>query len=746
MTLFLGYFIKDLRVNADVLGYLPDDDPAAVLFNQIGHDYGGNEMVLIGVEAEDVFDPDFLTLISQITDSVRTIPGVGYVTSLTNVIDIRSGIYGIEIGRLIDEYDIPRDQEILDSIRGYALSEPMYVGNLVSADATATLVVAKILGGANRAEVVTNIRDKLKGISYGGQIYYGGMPVTLLELSKVIIHDIRMIAPIAFVLICLVLFAGFRNLRGVALPMISVLIAIIWTMGLISMLGFQITLLTNVVPVILLAVGSAYTIHVINAFHQTLVQQPAKALLRAMVYVSVPVFLASFTTIFGFLSFIAGSYLTMIREFGIFTAGGIVFSLALSLLLIPALLSFVQEKPGHENAKTPGTSIISHLTDGITYLVFRRRRMLFLAWLMLLMLSIWGISRIERRVDLVDYFRKDNIVQKSESLFKSKFNGTMPLYIHFEGDMQSREVLTAMQEIQEFMKQFPYIPYSQSVADLIMRMHDAMGEGHRIPDDQDRIMQLWFLLEGQEVMDQLVDPGLNAGIIQGYVSSTDLEVLREIEINFHQLNERYGSETMAIKVTGIPVMFKRLDDSIIKSQTSSLIIALVLVLLLVSLLQHSWLKGVMAIIPIFVTLLILFGTMGITGIPLDIATVLTGSVTIGIGIDYAIHFMSYFGKVYGESRDLEQGVKEAIRVSGKAILINMIAVSLGFAVLLLSNLVPLQRFGFLIAVTMIISGLAALTLLPIVMLVGGTLLKKIFVKINTRKVKAEGQRNKKQDQ
>jgi uncharacterized protein len=608
-------------------------------------------------------------------------------------------------------------------------------GNLVSADATATLVVAKILGGANRAEVVTNIRDKLEGISYDQQIYYGGMPVTLLELSKVIIHDIRMIAPIAFVLICLILFAGFRNLRGVALPMISVLIAIVWTMGLISLLGFQITLLTNVVPVILLAVGSAYTIHVINAFHQALAQQPAKALLRAMAYVSVPVFLASVTTIFGFLSFIAGSYLTMIQEFGIFTAGGILFSLALSLLLIPALLSFVHEKPGHELAKSPGTSIIGHLTDGITFLVFRHRRMLLLVWLMLLGLSIWGISRIERRVDLVDYFKKDNIVQKSESLFKSKFNGTMPLYIHFEGDMQSMEVLTAMHEIQEYMKQFPYIPYSQSVADLIMRMHDAMGEGHRIPDNRDRIAQLWFLLEGQEIMDQLVDPRLNAGIIQGYVSSTDLEVLREIEINFHQLNERYGTETIDIQVTGIPVMFKRLDDSIIKSQTYSLIIAIVLVFLLISLLQHSLMKGIMAIIPIFVTLLILFGTMGVTGIPLDIATVLTGSVTIGIGIDYAIHFMSFFGKVMSETRDLEQGVREAIRVSGKAILINMIAVSLGFAVLLLSNLVPLQRFGFLIAVTMIISGLAALTLLPVILLSGGMVLKKIFVKINHPKDK-----------
>ncbi len=728
LTGFFGYFIKDLKVNADVLGYLPDDDHAAILFKEIGKNYGGNEMIIIGIEGKEVFTKEMLELIRQVTDSVRTIRGIGYVTSLTNVLDIKSTEYGIEIGRLIDEWAIPDDAAELENLKHYALSKEMYRGNLVSEDATSTLVVAKVLEGANRTDAVEEIRNKLSQIHFAGKFYYGGMPVTLLELSNVIIHDIKFIAPLAFVLICLVLLMGFRSARGVFVPMLTVLIAVTWTMGLIGLLGYEITLITNVIPVILLAVGSAYAIHVLNRINEEMDANPKQALIRAMAYVTVPVFLASLTTVFGFLSFIAGSYLTMIQQFGLFTAIGIIFSLILAVTFIPALFAAFQKEPSEAVRDEASNKILYALTKGISRLVFNNQKLLLGIWGLLVLFSFWGISRIERRVDLVDYFRKDNIVQQSEKLLKEKFNGSMPLYVRISGDVQSPEVLKMMEQTQEFMEQFDYIPYSQSVADLIKQMNDVMGEGELIPDDPNKIVQLWFLLDGQEIMEQLVSYDLSEGVIQGYVASTDLEVLREIEINFSEFVEQHKTENYTLEVTGIPIMFKRLDDSIIRSQIYSLIIAILLVVTLISFLQRSFIKGLLAIIPVVATLVVLFGTMGNAGIPLDIATVLTGSVTIGIGIDYAIHFISYFGNAYQANGDVRKSIEKSIHGSGRAILINLLSVSIGFAVLLLSNLVPLQRFGFLIAVTMIISGTAALTLLPLALLMTGEKLESIFRK------------------
>ncbi len=726
ITAFFGYFIKDLKVNADVLGYLPEDDRTATLFKEIGKVYGGNDLVIIGIEGKDVFTYEMLNLVNQVTDSMRTVAGISYVTSLTNVIDITSSEYGIEIGRLVDAFEIPDDPEELDRIRTYALSKKMYRSNLVSADGTSTLVIGKVMSGANRTEAVEDIQQKLKDLEFEGKFYFGGMPVTLLELNNVILRDITFIAPVAFLLICLVLFFGFRNARGVILPMISVVIAIIWTLGLMSLLKFELTMLTNVIPVVLIAVGSAYVIHVVNRFNEELTNNPREALIKALAYIIVPVFLASITTMIGFLSFIAGAYFTMIKEFGIFTAVGILFSFFLAVAFIPALLAVIGPVSSQKSKKQKDNFLLLKFTQSLNHLVANHHKPLMWGWYLVILVSLWGISLIERRVDLVDYFRKENIVQQSEKLLKEKFNGSMPLYVTIKGDVQSPEGLRLMKETQAFMEQFEYIPFSQSVADLIEQMNEVMGEGAVIPDEQDKIVQLWFLLDGQEIMEQLVNYDLTEGLIQGYVATTDLEVLREIEINFEAFTRTHSGPDFQLEVTGIPIMFKKLDDSIIKSQVYSLIIAMLLVIVIISILQRSFIKGLITVIPVFVTLIVLFGMMGLTGIPLDIATVLTGSVTIGIGIDYAIHFMSHFGRAFQSGRTVRESIAETIQISGRAIVINMLSVTIGFAVLLFSNLVPLQRFGFLIAVTMIVSSLAALTLLPVALLLSGERLKKIF--------------------
>jgi len=715
ITLVMAFFMKDLKVNADVLSYLPDDDPSAMLFNRIGDTFGGNSTVIIGLSGSDVFEAEMLEKVRAVTDSIRRVKGIGHVTSLTNVINIRGSDFGIEIGRLIDEFDIPSNPETLDSLKTYTLSKEMYRGNLVSEDATATLISAKIRNGYNHAEVVEEIREKLSGLPYQDMIYYGGMPHTLFELSNIILRDIKSIVPFAFILISLVLLTGFRRIRGVLLPMITVLIAIIWMMGLIAMLGFEITMLTNIIPVILLAVGSAYAIHVVNAVLTEQQQNPENALRRAVSYIIVPVFLASATTILGFLSFIAGSYLVMIREFGIFSAIGILFAMILSVTFIPAILALSKQK-GESPAKPVRSNFFDRAPEFLSTIVLRQKKLILAGWLLLLIASLIGITQIERRVDIVDYFKKDNMVQKGEDLLTEKFHGSNPLYVSIFGDIQSPEVIKLMEETQDFMAEFAYIPYSLSVADLIKQMHDVMGEGEVIPDDPVKIIQLWFLLEGQEIMDQLVSPDYTEGLIQAYVSSVELDVLREIEDHFNTWVDANSTEQHKLAFTGIPVMLKRLDESIINSQTYSLLIASILVILMVSLLLGSFRKGLIAIIPIVITLIILFGIMGIAGIPLDIATVLTGSVTIGIGIDYSIHMISRFGKGCRDGLSLEASLKNSIQTSGKAIFINMLSVSAGFAVLSFSNLVPLQRFGFLIAITMLIAGMASLTLLPLMLL------------------------------
>ena len=177
-----------------------------------------------------------------------------------------------------------------------------------------------------------------------------------------------------------------------------------------------------------------------------------------------------------------------------------------------------------------------------------------------------------------------------------------------------------------------------------------------------------------------------------------------------------STEECRIEVTGMPSVYSQLDKSLINSQMSSLVIAIIMVLLIVGLILRSPMKGLFAAIPIIATITILFGFMGVTGIPLDIATVLVASVALGIGIDYSIHIITHFSHVHKETKDLSKAMEETIMISGKAIVINVVSVAAGFLVLIFSEMVPLQNFGLLVAMSMIGSGLGALTLLPVILI------------------------------
>ncbi len=725
LTGFLGSFIKDLKINPDVLSYLPDDDNVAVLFNNVGDKYGGNDMAIIVVQTDNIFQKEILQQIKQLTDSVKSIKGIGTVTSLTDVIDIKGSDWGIEIGKLIDEYDMPETREELDNLKEYILSKEMYKGTLLSEDATTTLIIAKVNTGVDKIAVTTQIKKMADKININGKLYYGGLPFIMNESSNIIMHDMVWLGPIAILAIAFVLLLCFRSLRGVVLPLLTVFIAITWTLGIMSLLDFEITLISNITPIILLAVGSAYTIHVVNRINEEKDTNRMIALIIALAYIMIPVLLASLTTMVGFLSFIFGSYLTMIRDFGLFTALGVFFSLILSVTFAPALIAITQKRwnPKILSQRADKHTILSNILKNISKLIFLHPKYSFIVWTIIILISIVGIFKVERRVDMIDYFKKDSEIRRTEKLLQDKFTGSMPVYVTVKGNVQSPGVLRTMKSVQDFMEQNQYIKQTQSVADLIEEMNDVMGEGKKIPDEEAKIQQLWFLLEGQDIMEQLVSYDLNEGLIQGNISTTDNEILTAFCDDLEKYIAENQSEECQMEITGLPSLYKRLDESIVQSQMNSLIIAIILVFFVVAILLRSPIRGFFAIIPISTTLVLLFGFMGFFGIPVDIATVLVGSISIGIGIDYAIHMITHFDNDHKTTNNIQTALEQSIKISGRAIIINVISVSAGFLVLLFSNLVPLQRFGLLIAVTMISSGLATLTLMPVVIKLSSKFIK-----------------------
>ena len=718
LTLFFGYQIRNISINSDVINSLNDDDPTAQLYQEIGTQFGGNEIGMIVLETEDIFRPDVFEHVKRITDSLKFTGGVSTVISITNILDIKSSEWGIEIGNLVDEYDLPTKQSELDSLKNYVLSKDMYRGVIVSEDGTATVIMFNLFHDADKQEVAKEVKSKIEAMNLPETLYFGGLPFLLNDVTDLMLSDIIWLLPVSFIIIALFLLISFKSLRGVVLPLITAGISVVWTIGLMSFAGYELTLTSSYIPVVLLAVSTAYTIHVVNSFEFSRLANRKQALIQALTYTAIPVLLASVTTMIGFVSFIFGSYLQMIKDFGIFTAVGTFFALLLSIFFVPACISAfsIKNRKSAPAIKEKNNILNRLILQPLLSILIKHPGYTIAVWSILLLLSIGGIFLIKTNVNITNYFKEDNPTRITENLMQEKFGGSLPVYVVFEGDMQSPEVLKKMIETESFMKEDPNIAMTQSVADLVEQMNDAMGEGKTIPDVKAKIEQLWFLLDGQDIMSQLVSDELDKGIIQSKFASIKT---KEIEV-FIKRMETYIDENTSgsytIKFTGIPSLYYKLNDSLVKSQYTSLIIAIILVLIIVGMILRSFPKGVFATIPIIATILIILGFMGITGIPLDIATVLVGSIALGIGIDYSIHVISGFNKYMKENGDAEKALENTLMVSGKAVIINAASVAAGFLVLIFCQMMPFQNFGLLIAISMFGSSIGALTLLPVLLL------------------------------
>lgn len=711
ITVFMGIKMMDLKINSDIINSLPEDDPAAVLYKEIGEKYQGSAMGVVIIKSDSLYSNRTLSDINTITELIQNSDGIESVNSLTNVIDIHSDEYGIEVGHLVDTDLLPYSDEQLKALKKRVEEQEMYQGAIVSTDHKATIIVFTMSADVNQEEVGNVIREEINALQLDQEILYGGLPMMMMELSDIIFKDMLWLIPTVFLVLLIILFLSFKSIRGGILPLISVGIAITWTLGLMSILGYNITMIGGIIPVVLFAVGCAYAIHVINHVTENQQEDYHAGIVKSLRYLIVPVFLSSLTTVFGFISFIFGSYLTMIKDFGIFAAVGTFFSFLLALTFVPAVLSFAPPKKKKTKSESP--LLNRYVLQPISKLVVKHPKYILATWGAIVVLGIVGTFLINRSTNLASFFPKKSETRLAEETLQDHFGGSAPVFVRFKGDVQDPEFLHKMKECALFMKKNPYISNITSVVDLVEQMNDAMGEGVQIPDDRAKIEQLWFLLEGQEIMGQLVSDDLDEALIQTRFASISTIDTQEFIEDMEQYIAEHQTEDCQIEISGIPSVYVNMDKSLLKSQLGSLEIAIVLVLLLVTISLKSLLYGVMGITPILATVVTVFGFMGFTGIALDVATVSVASIVLGIGIDYSIHTMNAFNYYYKETGDIGKATESSILIIGKSILINAISVGVGFSILIFSHLIPMRYMGLLIALSMLISSIGALTLLPV---------------------------------
>jgi predicted RND superfamily exporter protein len=619
---------------------------------------------------------------------------------------------------LISEW--PENEAEANAIKAEIVQNDMVVGTLVSADGKAAIVLFNFQSGTDVKAVSATVMQRIKALNLPEPIYFAGSTFLTSYVADIIGSDMLRLIPIAFVLIAFILFLSFRSARGVILPLLTAGLAILWAIGTFVALGFKLSMVSNNVPIIILAVGSAYAIHVINSINQSNQESTAKAISESLKLIMLPVILTALTTMVGFLSFVLGAYLSMIRDFGILAALGTFYSAFLALVFIPALLALFSGK----TVRTPEVDIrerkpvmYRYFLRPIYTLITTHPKRVVLVWLLLIAFGVVGILQIKRSVSVADYFKKSHPANMADRIMEAKFGGSKPLFVVFKGDVQSPELLNGMRDFSAYLKASPYVTNTQSIADVVAKLNRALGGETDIPEEKEYVQQLWFLL-GQQDLHQLITEDLDQALLIGKFNNEGQANIGAFKEYVNAYLREHKSADFTIEVTGMPYVNAQLDRSLVKSQLTSLVIAIILVIALVSLIFKSFVEGLYAGVPIIATIAVLYGVMGLTGIPLNVVTVLVASVAMGIGIDYAIHYISHFNDALKRGFELDSAVEEAIMVSGKAILINFISVSAGFLILVFSDLMPMVYFGALIALSMLGSSMGALTLLPAILILG----------------------------
>ena len=733
ITVFFLLQIPLVKIDPRVEIVLKQNNPVEEVYNRNRQEFESYADVLIGMLHDDVYNPGSLEKIRRITEEVENIPGVKKVTSILNVKNIAGGEEGLNVSPMVEEGELPRSGEELKELREKARSWSVYEGVYITEDGSGTSLSVVLDNTVETDDIVPiyyTLLDIVKKYEGPEEFFISGPTVVEALQGHYMIKDLKLLVPLVNIVLLGFLFLFFRNFRGMVLPLVSVGIASIWTIGLMPMFDIPLTMVTSVLPVALIAVGSAYGIHVLeNVFSDA---EEGKAglsgIITAATRVSLPVIMAGLTTIASFIS-LCTSAIVPLKQFGALSSFGLLAALMISLTFLPAVLAVADSRgwkyrPHHHSSR----DCIGPVLVFFSRISLRRSGLVLGVSVVLLVLSVVGGLQVKSDLNLIADFRKGSPIRIADEVLNEKFGGTSLFNVVLDGmepdDIKDPAVLREMDALQNRLMGMNNIGKAVSVVDFIKRMNQAMHDGdpafYTIPASKDLVAQYLLLFSfsgGSGELDSFVNFDCKSGKILLQMKSQSGYLAQDVVnlVNGYRKQELTTSRVTDIFTTGLAMLAKEFNRLVVESQASSFAVSFILVIFIVSAMFRSFKLGCYSVVPLVVPIFLNFGTMGLTGIKLNAATAVIASLAIGIGIDYSIHFLSRYRHEITTQGSVEKAIERSLHTSGRAILYNALAVAAGFLVLVPSNFVIISQLGILVALVMITTSLASLTLLPAIL-------------------------------
>jgi predicted RND superfamily exporter protein len=728
VTFFFALQLVDLRtlaprllVQTEIEKVLPEQGEYRDFYAHFRTLFGNYEMVFVGVTGAEVFTPEGLERIQRLTRELERIDGVRRVLSLANAPGIRSEGGDLRIASAYDE--IPRDAAGLAEIRDRVLADPMLAGNLVSQDgqATALLVYPDEMSEREfRRRRIDHEIERVARAEVGdaARVLMAGNPALKATTGRILLRDLVRLVPLSFLFMGLIAFYAFRSLPGVAIPLLSIGLAQVWTAGTMVLFDRSLNLVTFIVPILINAVGFADSIHLI-AEHDEAVEEGHRggdAAARAVRQVAFPVFFAAATTVAGFVS-LWSNPLPAIREFGAFCIVGVVASFVIAMTMGPAILSLAGRRP--RSARTSEfAERVDRWAERLAVFDIRHRRALFAASALVTVIALYGVTRIVVSTSFVTNLAETNPIRMSSEAFDRELGGSTTFHVVVEGGspdlFKQPENLRMLRSLQTWLGEQPEVSKTTSLADYLMQVNRAFRggdpEGFVLPDSKRTISQFLFFFWYRGLED-LVTPGFSDAHIMIRAPAVDsLSINRfidRVEARLRQLPPPFVGH-----ITGDTVLIGRTMDEIAWGQAVSLTGATWLIYAIMAWYFRSFRIAFWALIPNILPVTVYFGTLGLTGVTLNIITSLVACVVLGVAVDDTIHFLVRYRDGIAKLGDERQAVIAALRGVARPTSAMNAALCVGLLVLAGSGLRHQVEFAVLSAATLGFAWLMDMTFTP----------------------------------
>lgn len=734
---------KDTRSDA----FLAPDNPALVYRDLVKEQFGLSDPMLVALVAEGdegIYRPDILRTIAELTRAVSSLENVDgdNTLSLASEALITGTASGIEVVPLLDP--LPVSQAEADSVRTQVEDFPLFLGTLAAKDGSAALIVAHLFDEALAEQTYREMLAVLDAIDLpmGVVSHVAGEGAIAGYLGAYIDADAQRLNPIAGIIIVLMILVAFRRLAPALLAVLMIIASVSAALGSMAVLGVPFYIITNALPVILIGISVADTIHIFSHFYDSQARAPQiprnEQIARTMTAMWLPVTITSLTTAAGFLGLYFAASMPPFKYFGLFAALGVAAAWLYSLIALPALMSLLKVQVAQrfiDQHRAGSIDGLGKMLRGLGNWTLRYPRSVIIGYLLLAIGGVVAASQLTVDADRIRLFHPEESIVIADRAINTHLNGSNTLDIVIETSesegLFDPGVLAKMDRLQDFALTLPHVQGATSIVDYLKQMNRVLTNGevedYRLPASREEVAQYFLLYSfsaDPEDFAQEIDYDYRTANLRvtmnhgGYLQIG--AVYRALD---EYLKEHFSGE-VAVTLSGRVSLNYHWIRNIGESHFSGLLMALALVWVVASASFKSVLAGGYTLIPVVSAILVVYSFMVIRGLTLGVGTSMFAAVAIGLGVDFAIHTLSRlrvlrlelgdteFTKANNDNRQSDQMLEQFFMSTGRALLLNVLAVASGFGVLVASQVTQLRDFGSIVMLSMGVAFLASVTLLP----------------------------------